>query len=120
MAIKILHNPRCSKSRATLQLLEEQKIQPEVILYLDRTFSLPELKALMGKLGIEDPRLMMRTKDDLYKLLGLDQLDPAIPEQKEKLLQAIVDHSALLERPIVINDNQARIGRPPENVLEIL
>ncbi|MFC0323721.1 arsenate reductase (glutaredoxin) [Gallibacterium melopsittaci] len=120
MTIKILHNPRCSKSRATLQLLEEQNIQPEVVLYLQREFSLPELKSLMGKLGIDDPRLMMRTKDDLYKLLGLDQLNPADPEQKEALLQAIVDHSALLERPIVINGNQARIGRPPESVLEIL
>ncbi|OBX04885.1 arsenate reductase [Gallibacterium genomosp. 3] len=120
MTIKILHNPRCSKSRATLQLLEEHKIQPEVILYLDCRFPLSELKILMGKLGIEDPRLMMRTQDDLYKLLALDQLDPMIPEQKEKLLQAIVDNPALLERPIVINDNQARIGRPPENVLEIL
>lgn len=120
MTIQILHNPRCSKSRATLQLLEEQQVQPEVVLYLQHHFSLPELKALMVKLGIDDPRLMMRTKDDLYKLLQLDRLDPTIPEQQEKLLQAIVDNSALLERPIVINGKQARIGRPPENVLEIL
>lgn len=120
MAIKILHNPRCSKSRATLQLLEEQNIQPEIELYLQHQFSLEELTALMEKLGIDDPRLMMRTKDELFKTLQLDQLDPAIPEQKQQLLQAIVEHSALLERPIVIHGKQARIGRPPENVLEIL
>lgn len=120
MSVKILHNPRCSKSRATLQLLEEKQVKPEIELYLQHHFSLQGLEDLMRKLAIDDPRKMMRTKDELYKSLGLDQLDPNVEAQRQQLLQAIVEHSALLERPIVINGNQARIGRPPEQVLEIL
>ncbi|PJG83874.1 arsenate reductase (glutaredoxin) [Caviibacterium pharyngocola] len=116
MTVKIYHNPRCSKSRETLALLEANNIQAEVELYLQQSYSLDELRALAQKLQLSDIRQMMRCKDELYKTLGLD--DPALNE--EQLLQAIADHSALLERPIVVNGDRAKIGRPPESVLAIL
>lgn len=120
MPVQIFHNPRCSKSRATLQLLEDHQVQAEIIPYLERHFTANELRTLMQQLGITDPRQMMRVKDDLYHELGLDRLDPTVPAEHDQLLHAITAHSALLERPIVIHGNHARIGRPPEAVLEIL
>ncbi|SMB83774.1 arsenate reductase [Pasteurella testudinis DSM 23072] len=116
MSIKILHNPRCSKSRETLNLLESRGIQPEIETYLNKRYSVAELQQLAEKLGIADVRAMMRVKDELYRTLGLD--DPALSQAQ--LLQAIVEHSALLERPIVVNGDKAKIGRPPEAVLAIL
>ena len=109
MSVVIYHNPRCSKSRETLELLENQGIQPIVELYLQKQYSIDEL-------GIDDVRQMMRTKDDLYRSLNLDNLELSQVE----LLKAMSEHSALIERPIVINGNKAKIGRPPESVLEIL
>lgn len=116
MSVTIYHNPRCSKSRETLALLQERAVEPEVILYLDESFSIEKLQTLMQKLAITDAREMMRTKDSLYQELGLDQADVS----NEQLLQAIVQHPALLERPIVVNGERAKIGRPPESVLAIL
>lgn len=116
MSVKILHNPRCSKSRETLKLLEEQGIQPEIELYLQKRYSVTELQQLYKQLGISDVREMMRVNDELYRTLGLD--NPEFTQQQR--LAAIAQHSALLERPIVINGEQARIGRPPQAVLEIL
>ena len=116
MTIIIYHNPRCSKSRETLALLQQQGIQPQVDLYLEKNYTLAELQDLANKLQVNSVREMMRTKDQLYRELGLD--DATLSEQQ--LLQAIAQHSALLERPIVINGARARIGRPPEKVLEIL
>ena len=116
MAVIIYHNPRCSKSRETLQLLQQQQIVPQVELYLEKTYEVAQLKVLADKLGVQSVREMMRTKDDLYLELGLN--DPKLTEQQ--LLQAIAEHSALLERPIVVNGDKAKIGRPPESVLEIL
>ncbi|MBN6076602.1 arsenate reductase (glutaredoxin) [Aggregatibacter actinomycetemcomitans] len=116
MSIIIYHNPFCSKSCETLAFLENHQIQPQVELYLQKTYSVAELQAIADKLGISDIRQMMRTKDELYKELGLD--NPTLSQQD--LLQAIAQHSTLLERPIVINGDKAKIGRPPESVLSIL
>ncbi|MBE2895877.1 arsenate reductase (glutaredoxin) [Pasteurellaceae bacterium HPA106] len=114
MSVKILHNPRCSKSRATLALLQEHGVQPEVELYQSQHYSPEAIRAIAEKLGVEDLREMMRTKDELYRTLELAQAS------QEQLLQAIVANPQLLERPIVIKGDKACIGRPPENVLAIL
>ncbi|MFD1805267.1 arsenate reductase (glutaredoxin) [Pasteurella oralis] len=116
MVITIYHNPRCSKSRAALTLLEEKQIQPQVKLYLEQQFTVPELQALVQKLGIGSVREMMRTQDELYRNLGLDKPEVTEPQ----LLEALSQYSALLERPIVVHGERAKIGRPPESVLEIL
>ena len=116
MSVIIYHNPHCSKSRETLALLENKGIQPIIELYWQKQYSVNELQSIAKKLGIDDVRQMMRTKDELYKSLNLDNLDLSQAE----LFKAISEHSALIERPIVINGDKAKIGRPPETVLEIL
>lgn len=116
MSVIIYHNPRCSKSRETLALLESHHIQPHVELYLQQRYSVEKLQEIANKLGITDIRQMMRTKDELYQSLGLDNQTLSTKD----LLLAISQHSALLERPIVIHGNKAKIGRPPESVLTIL
>ena len=116
MSVIIYHNPHCSKSHETLALLENQGIQPIIELYLQKQYSVNELQSIAKKLGIDDVRQMMRTKDDLYKGLNLDNLELSQAE----LLKAMSEHSSLIERPIVINGDKAKIGRPPETVLEIL
>lgn len=113
--ISIFHNPRCSKSRGALELLEERGIQPEIVRYLETPPSAAELKALLGKLGI-GARQLLRTGEDEYKELGL--ANPSLDD--EQLIQAMVAHPKLIERPIVIVGDKAVIGRPPEKVLEIL
>lgn len=114
MSIVIYHNPKCSKSRETLSLLQEKGYELDVKLYLKHQFSLEELQSLVQKLGITSVAEMMRRKDNLYQELGLQH---ATEQQR---LQALLEHSALLERPIVVNGERAKIGRPPESVLEIL
>jgi len=116
MSVKIYHNPRCSKSRETLALLEEKGIQPTIELYLQQHYSIEVLQQLANKLGLDDVRKMMRTKDELYQSLGLD--NPALTN--DDLLKTISENSALLERPIVVKGEKAKIGRPPESVLTIL
>lgn len=116
MTVKIYHNPRCSKSRETLALLEQQSILFDVELYLQQTYNVEELQTLAQKLGITSVREMMRTKDDLYLQLGLNSQE--LTEQQ--LLIALSQNSVLLERPIVVNGDKAKIGRPPESVLTIL
>ncbi|MFZ7164440.1 arsenate reductase (glutaredoxin) [Avibacterium avium] len=116
MTVKIYHNPRCSKSRETLALLQQQGIEPEIELYLEKQYSVDFLQQLVQKLQLNSVREMMRTKDDLYRTLQLD--NPELTENQ--LLEAISQHSALLERPIVVNGEKAKIGRPPESVLAIL
>ncbi|MBL0521440.1 arsenate reductase (glutaredoxin) [Aeromonas enteropelogenes] len=111
---QIYHNPRCSKSRETLALLEQRGIAPDVVLYLEQAPSVETIRTLLGQLGFTDPRQLMRTKEDLYKELGL------AVQSGEALIQAMHQHPKLIERPIVIKNGQARIGRPPEQVLEIL
>lgn len=113
--IRIYHNPRCSKSRETLALLQEQGIEPTVVEYLKETPNATELSELLQKLGMQ-ARQLMRDKEDEYKALGLD--NPELSENE--LIQAMVTHPKLIERPIVVVGNQARIGRPPHLVLEII
>ncbi len=114
MSVDIYHNPRCSKSRQTLEILIQRNITPRVIKYLETPPNIDELKSLMVKLGITQVREMMRTKEALYKELGLSSAD------NETLLKAIAAHPKLLERPIVVSNNKAKLGRPPEQVIEIL
>jgi arsenate reductase len=111
----IYHNPRCSKSRQTLQLLEQNGIAPEVVLYLDQPPSKQLLKQLLGKLGVS-ARDILRKGEDEYRELGL--ADPAVSESA--LLEAMHIHPKLIERPIVVRGARAVVGRPPENVLELI
>lgn len=113
--IRIYHNPRCSKSRETLALLQAQGHQPQVVEYLKDTPSTAELRDILTRLGIP-ARDLLRTKEDEYKTLGLD--NPALTEAD--IIAAMVAHPKLIERPIVVKGTKARIGRPPERVLEIL
>lgn len=111
-AVKIYHNPRCSKSRETLSLLKSHGIDPEVVLYLETPPDAGTLRQLLQLLGMESPRELMRQKEDLYKSLNL--ADPALSDAA--LIQAMVANPKLIERPIVVSRGQARIGRPPEHL----
>ena len=115
MTIEIFHNPRCSKSRATLALLQEQGFEPAVRLYLDNPPDRTELQTILRKLGIT-ARDLIRKGESEYRELGL--ADEALDEIT--LIDAMVSHPRLIERPIVISGRRAAIGRPPESVLEIL
>ncbi|GGB09254.1 arsenate reductase (glutaredoxin) [Agarivorans gilvus] len=113
--IKILHNPRCSKSRQTLQLLQDKGIDPEVILYLENPPSEQQLADILAMLDLS-PRQLMRRGEQLYKDLNL--ADESLTDAQ--LIAAMHANPKLIERPIVIKQGQARIGRPPEQVLEIV
>lgn len=113
--VQILHNPRCSKSRQTLQLLQENSIEPEVIEYLKVPLKKEELLSLKEKLEVTSLLEMMRPKEAEFKELGLSK-----DSSEEALLEALVNTPKLLERPVVIKGTKAKIGRPPENVLTIL
>ena len=115
-AVSIYHNPRCSKSRETLSLLKANGVEPEVVLYLETHPDAATIKMLLSQLGFASARELMRQKEDLYKELNL--VDSSLSE--EQLIQAMVENPKLIERPIVLANGQARIGRPPESVLEIL
>ena len=115
MSVRIYHNNRCSKSRATLALLEERGIVCDVVNYLDTPPSSSELMQLLDMLGMT-PRELMRTSEAEYSELGLD--DPALDDTT--LIAAMVSHPRLIERPIVVSHGKAAIGRPPEAVLSIL
>ena len=111
----IYHNPRCSKSRQTLAMLNERGIEPEIVEYLKSPLSVGELKSLQQTLGT--PALaMIRSKEQALKDLGINDGQPS----DALLLDAIATHPVLLERPIVVCAENAVIGRPPENVLELL
>ena len=114
--ITILHNPRCSKSRETLSLLQQQGIEPEVIEYLKTGLDEDQIRHIQTALNVSSLRDFMRRKEDRYKELNLDNADVTEPQ----LLAALLDNPGLLERPIVINGGKAALGRPPEQVLEIL
>ena len=113
-AVTIYHNPDCSKSRQTLQLLRERGIEPEVVEYLQAPPDEVTLERLLDMLGLE-PRELMREKEDEYEQLGL-----AEKSDRKALIRAMVEHPILIERPIVVRGEQARLGRPPERVLELL
>ncbi|PMG65767.1 arsenate reductase (glutaredoxin) [Vibrio lentus] len=116
MSVVIYHNPRCSKSRQTLELLEANGVQPEVIKYLDTPLTIEQLKVLFTQLGFTSVREMMRTKEADYKEANLG--DASVTD--EVLFSAMAANPKLFERPVVVANNKAKIGRPPEQVLEIL
>jgi arsenate reductase len=115
MTVTIYHNPRCSKSRETLQLLKNRGIEPEIVEYLKTPPSAQELEEILQKLGME-PRDLMRKKEAVYEESGLD--NPAL--DRKSLIDSMVKHPILIERPIVLANGKAAIGRPPEAVLPIL
>jgi len=112
-SVTIYHNPRCSKSRETLALLEGRGIAPEIVEYLKTPPSAAELRAILGKLGIP-PRQLLRRKEAAEA--GLD--DPALSD--DALIEGMARHPAAIERPIVVVGDRAALGRPPEAVLAIL
>ncbi len=113
--VTIYHNPRCSKSRQALELLQSRGIEPTVIRYLDDPPDEATLSQILDQLGIK-PIDLIRKKEKLYKELGLDR----VKDDRQALIQAMVEHPILIERPIVVKADRARLGRPPEDVLEIL
>lgn len=115
MQVKIYHNPRCGKSRDTLKLLKEQGLEPEIIEYLKTPPSAEELDAILNKLEMQ-PRDLMRKQEKEYKATGMD--DPSL--ERAALIDGMVNAPKLIERPIVLANDKAAIGRPPENVLAIL
>jgi len=114
-SVKIFHNPRCSKSRMTLQLLNERDIEPDIIEYLQTPPNAQELEEILTLLKIQ-PRQLMRTHEQEYKDNNL--ADESL--SREQLIEAMVKFPKLIERPIVITNGKAAIGRPPESILEIL
>ncbi len=115
-AVTIYHNPRCSKSRETLSLLQSHGVEPQVVLYLETPPDATTLRNLVQMLNLSSARDLMRQKEDLYRTLNL--ADSTLSE--EALIQAMVENPKLIERPVVVKGDQARIGRAPEQVLEIL
>jgi len=115
MTTTIYHNPRCSKSRQTLQLLKDHEIEPVVIEYLQSPPSEAELEKILTLLDME-PRDLMRKKEAPYKENNLG--DAAL--SRAELIAAMIENPILIERPIVTTRNKAAVGRPPENVLEII
>lgn len=115
MSIRIYHNPRCSKSRQTLQLLQERGIEPEIIKYLETPPGEDELHRILDMLGLR-PRDLMRKREPQYKASGTD--DPSLSD--DELIALMVKYPKLIERPIVVHDGKAALGRPPEQILEIL
>lgn len=109
----IWHNPRCSKSRQAKALLEELGADAEVREYLKEPPTRAELEELLAALGLDDPRAIVRTGEDAYKQLGLADATA------DELLDALVDNPILLQRPIVVRDGRAVIGRPPEDVRQL-
>ena len=115
MTATIFHNPRCSKSRQTLQLLRDRGLEPEVVEYLKTPPDAETLGRILDQLGVS-PREIMRRKESVYQELRLDE--PSL--DRAALIQAIVENPILLERPIVLKGDKAALGRPPEQVLDIL
>ncbi len=113
--LTLYHNPRCSKSRGALELLESRGLTPSVVRYLDTPLDAAQLRSLLGKLNIS-ARQLLRTGEDEYKTLNL--ADSNLSD--EQLIDAMAAHPKLIERPILVAGNNAIIGRPPEKILEIL
>ena len=113
--VVILHNPRCSKSRATLAMLEARGITPRIVDYLSTPPSAEDLEDILGKLAIE-PRALMRRDEEEYAQLELD----SVTLTRAQLIAAMTRHPRLIQRPIVLANGKAAIGRPPEHVLAIL
>ena len=114
MNVTLYHNPRCSKSRATLELLRERGIEPDLVAYLETPPTHTELEALLAKLGV-GARALARTKEAAWREAGLDE-----DSSDADILAAMSRHPILIERPIVVNGDKVALGRPPEAVLHIL
>lgn len=112
--VTIYHNPRCSKSRTTLALLEENGVTPDIVLYLETPLDAVQIKGLLKKLGITAAELVRRS-EEAYKSCGLGR-----ESSDADILAAMAEHPKLIERPIVVRGNKAVLGRPPENVLALL
>ena len=110
----LFYSPSCSKCVTAVALLNERGIDAQLVRYLDVPPTVEDLRALMARLGIDDPREMMRTGEDVYVALGLDHVSG------DGLLEAISAHPILLERPIFVVGDRAVIARPPERLLELL
>ena len=113
--LTLYHNPRCSKSRGALELLEARGLAPTVVRYLETPPSAADLRTLLGKLGLT-ARQLLRSGEEEYQTLGL--ADASLSE--DQLIEAMVAHPRLIERPILVVGDKAVVGRPPEKVLEIL
>ncbi|WP_024691787.1 arsenate reductase (glutaredoxin) [Pseudomonas syringae] len=113
--LTLYHNPRCSKSRGALELLQARGLTPDIVLYLETPPDADRVRDLLGKLGI-GARQLLRTGEDDYKQLNL--ADPSLSD--EQLIAAMAAHPKLIERPILVASDKAVIGRPPENILELL
>lgn len=114
-SLTIYHNPKCTKSRQTLDLLRDKDEAPEIIEYLKTPPDLKTLRALVDKLGLEKAHDLVRTQEKEYKEAGLSK-----DSDDDTVLKAIADYPKLLERPVVVRGDQAVIGRPPENALELM
>lgn len=114
MDVVIWHNPGCSKSRGALELLAEHGVEAHVVRYLDEPPDRAALEEILRRLGTDDPRAITRTGEAPYRELGLATAD------REALLDALVAHPVLVERPIVVVDDRAVVARPPERVLKLL
>lgn len=111
----IYHNPRCSKSRQTLELLQSKGLEPRIVEYLKNPPSAKELDEILKKLKLE-PQDILRTTEDVYEKLGLKNKKLS----REEMIEVLLKHPVLIERPIVVKDGKAAIGRPPEKVLRVL
>jgi len=111
--VTIWHNPRCGKSRAALALLRERGVEPQIVEYLKTPPSATELRTVLSKLGLK-PEQLLRKGEDAYRALEGEALSEA------QWLEAMTRNPILIERPIVIKGERARVGRPPEKVLELL
>jgi len=115
MPVTIYHNPRCSKSRETLALLQSKSVEYTIVEYLKTPLTHEQITSVIKQLGFSCARELMRTKEEIYKTLNLkDEHD------ENALINAMIQHPKLIERPIVINNEKAALGRPPENILSIL
>ena len=113
MNVIIYHNPRCSKSRLALEIIRNQKVEPEIIEYLKTGFSHEEINEIINKLNLDIIEII-RSKDAKKLGLNLETMS------KKELINAIIDQPGIVERPIIIKGKKAVIGRPPEKVLEII
>ena len=111
----IYHNPRCSKSRETLELMQDNGVKPDVILYLDNPPTVIELRNLLSNLNM-NPRDLLRQGEDLYKSLNLKDEN----KSDEEIIEIMAENPKLIERPIVVLGDKGIIGRPPENVLKLM
>ena len=113
MSYTIYHNPRCQKSRQTLELLQKNGVEPKIVEYLKAPLAKKDLQIILDKLKLQ-PSQLIRSKEELVKKMKLDLAN------ETDVLDAMVKHPELVERPIVVKGNQAVLGRPPENVLKLI